>query len=162
MGNPEKKETAQNTVTDVVPRHLEGIDPDKVDWKAKDDEYWRSVLSEQQLAVCRGAGTERPFSGQYCAFKKPGTYRCFCCGQELFDGGSKFDSGTGWPSFFEALKPGLIDYHSDSSHGMVRTEVRCSRCGAHLGHVFDDGPPPTGKRYCINSICLLHTPSTPK
>lgn len=140
------------------PKHLQGIDANKVDWRAKDAMYWQSVLSAEQYAVCRGAGTERPFSGQYCSFKKPGTYACACCGLDLFSSESKFDSGTGWPSFFEALKPGLIEFITDKSHGMTRTEVRCARCGAHLGHVFDDGPPPSGKRFCINSLCLLHEP----
>ncbi|RIL11486.1 MAG: peptide-methionine (R)-S-oxide reductase [Proteobacteria bacterium] len=138
------------------PRHLTQLDPDTVDWKAKDKDYWKEVLSPERFAVCRGADTERPFSGKYCQFKVKGTYYCACCGRKLFSSDKKFESGTGWPSFYEASDPDAIDYRSDTSHGMQRTEVVCKRCGAHLGHVFDDGPPPSGKRYCINSVCLIH------
>ena len=140
----------------MVSSHLKNLDPDKVDWKAKDAAYWQSVLTPEQYQVCRQAGTEPRFSGKYCLAHRPGTFLCACCGLQLFSGDKKFDSGTGWPSFFEAAKPGIIDYVEDDTLGMKRTEVRCARCGAHLGHVFDDGPPPTGKRYCINSICLIH------
>jgi len=137
------------------PKHLEGIDPDKVDWKAKDDAYWKSVLSSEQFSVCRKAGTERPWSGQYCSTHEPGSYFCICCGQALFKSDDKFESGTGWPSFTEPVKPDAVEEHSDTSYGMIRTEVNCARCHAHLGHVFEDGPPPSGKRYCINSVCLF-------
>lgn len=141
--------------------HLVGINPDTIDWRSKDEAYWREVLTAEQFRVCRQGGTERPFSGQYCGTKAVGQYRCSCCGQPLFSSASKFDSGTGWPSFGEAALPGALQYLKDTSHGMVRTEVRCNRCDAHLGHVFDDGPPPQGKRYCINSVCLLHESDQP-
>lgn len=136
------------------PSHLKGIDRDSVNWKEKDDDYWREKLSPEQYQVCRKGGTERPFSGAYCQSSGRGTFICSSCGLELFSSESKFDSGTGWPSFTETAREGAIEYLPDRSHGMQRTEVRCSRCGSHLGHVFDDGPPPTGKRYCINSLCL--------
>ena len=142
----------------ALPVHLREIDPDKVDWRSKGPEYWQKVLTPEQMKVCRGAGTERPFSGTYCMFKESGTFVCACCGQNLFSSDSKFDSGTGWPSFTAATKDGVLELRTDTSHGMVRTEVLCARCGAHLGHVFDDGPPPSGKRFCINSVCLLHSP----
>ena len=143
----------------TAPPHLRGIDCDAVDWTAKDEGYWRSVLTPEQFAVCRHAGTERPFTGAYCGRKEPGRYRCVCCGLPLFEATTKFDSGTGWPSFTAPLTPEAIAEHADRSHGMIRVEVRCGRCAAHLGHVFEDGPPPTGLRYCINSICLLHEPN---
>jgi len=139
---------------ELAPTHLQGLDVDSIDWKAKTDDYWKQVLDPERYAICRKAGTEYPFTGKYCATKATGTYRCACCGQELFSSKGKFDSGTGWPSFSEAANPNAIEYIPDNTHGMTRTEVRCKRCGAHLGHVFDDGPPPSGKRYCINSVCL--------
>lgn len=142
----------------VIGDHLKTLDPDKIDWRSKDEQYWRSVLTPEQFRVCREAGTERPFSGAYCGTKAIGVYRCSCCGLPLFSSTDKFDSGTGWPSFTEAALPGALVHHEDGSHGMQRVEVRCARCDAHLGHVFDDGPPPSGKRYCINSVCLLHEP----
>ena len=135
---------------DELPAHLKGIDPDSAD-------YWKEHLSSEQNQVSRGAGTERPFSGKYCMFKESGSFVCACCGKLLFKSDSKFDSGTGWPSFTQAVDDGALELRTDTSHGMVRTEVLCKRCGAHLGHVFDDGPPPSGKRFCINSVCLLHS-----
>ena len=124
----------------------------------KTDAEWREQLSQSQYTVLRKHGTERAFTGPYHDSKEAGTYLCAGCGLPLFDAATKFDSGTGWPSFDQAL-PGAIEYVRDASHGMIRTEVRCANCGSHLGHVFDDGPTGTGKRYCINSVSLEFTPT---
>ena len=114
----------------------------------------KEKLSPEQYEVCVNKGTEPPFSGKYVDCKDDGTYTCVCCGEELFKSDTKFDSGSGWPSFWQALSDEKIEYVSDTSYGMVRTEVNCKKCGSHLGHVFDDGPNPTNLRYCINSLSL--------
>ena len=124
----------------------------------KTDAEWRAELTPEEYAVCRQKGTERPFSGRYWSTKEPGGYRCTCCGAELFASEAKFDAGCGWPSFASALDPEGVEQSVDKSHGMTRTEVTCKRCDAHLGHVFDDGPMPTGKRFCINSVSLKLEP----
>ena len=125
---------------------------------------WRKRLTAEQFNVTRMKGTERAFTGKYWNTTTPGTYRCVCCSEPLFRSGEKFESGCGWPSFFapiDGAKGQTIAEHADNSHGMRRTEVTCRRCGAHLGHVFDDGPPPTGLRYCINSASIVLEPKKP-
>jgi len=121
---------------------------------SKTDEEWKKTLSPEQYNVCRNKDTERPFTGKYNDCKEKGVYKCSCCGNELFDSDTKFESGTGWPSFNKPINEENVKCESDTSLGALRTEVMCKKCGAHLGHVFDDGPQPTKLRYCINSISL--------
>ena len=125
----------------------------------KTDQEWQAELTPEQYEVLRRQGTEPPFTGKYVYSKESGTYRCAGCGAELFSSGTKFESGTGWPSFYEPMDEGGVELRQDRSHGMVRTEVVCAACGGHLGHVFDDGPRPTGLRYCINSAALKLDPA---
>lgn len=120
----------------------------------KTDEEWKQLLTEDEYVVCRQKGTERPFSGEYNDTKEDGVFRCRCCGEPLFNSTEKFDSGSGWPSFYRPASESGIEESMDSTHGMTRTEIQCSACGSHLGHVFTDGPQPTGLRYCVNSLSL--------
>ena len=124
----------------------------------QDDEYWRDKLSPAEYHVCREKGTERAFTGEYWDCKKDGVYNCRCCGEPLFLSDTKYDSGCGWPSFFKPVEEGAIKEERDTSHGMIRTEVMCEKCGSHLGHVFEDGPQPTGLRYCMSGIAMNFTP----
>jgi peptide-methionine (R)-S-oxide reductase len=120
----------------------------------KTEEEWKQQLSPEQFHVARKAGTEPAFTGKYWDTKEKGTYNCVCCGAPLFESDTKFNSGTGWPSFYKPVDPAAVAEHTDSTYGMVRTEARCAKCDAHLGHVFPDGPKPTGLRYCMNSASL--------
>ena len=138
-----------NNVLDFAKQNLA---PDKQ--VKKSNEEWKQQLTPEQYRVTRQHGTETPFSGEYCESHAPGMYACVCCGTELFDSTLKFDSGTGWPSFTEPVKDNVIRYIKDTSYGMTRIEVLCNICEAHLGHVFPDGPPPSGLRFCINSASL--------
>lgn len=120
----------------------------------KTEEEWQQRLTAEEFVVCRQKGTEKPFSGEYYDSKEEGAYLCRCCGEPLFSSSAKYDSGSGWPSFFQSLNHDAVNEDQDSAHGMTRTEILCNRCGSHLGHVFPDGPEPTGLRYCVNSLSL--------
>jgi len=125
----------------------------------KSDSDWREELTPEQYNVCRGKGTERAFTGEYWDEHREGIYLCRCCGEALFSSATKYDSGSGWPSFWKPAQEGVITEHRDVAHGMIRTEIVCQSCGSHLGHVFPDGPKPTGLRYCVNSASLKLEPT---
>jgi peptide-methionine (R)-S-oxide reductase len=144
----------------AAPATAQTAEPATADKVTRTDAEWRSVLDPARYQILRQAATERPFTGAYTYSKETGTYQCGACGNPLFSSDTKYDSGSGWPSFYEPLTPDAVEFVDDSSHGMVRTEVRCGRCGSHLGHVFPDGPQPTGQRYCMNSLALDLHPGT--
>ena len=152
------KKKASDTKLDTISSHLakEGTEKEwsKIAWKEKDKTYWKKVLDPVVYHITRQHGTERPFTGKYVDWKKEGTFICSNCGQKLFSSNTKFKSGTGWPSFWDVIDQSKIIQTKDHSFGTIRTEISCSRCSAHLGHVFNDGPKPTGLRYCINSVAL--------
>lgn len=150
---------AADVPTTIASSHLAGVDVDREDWQEKTRSWWKETLPGPVYRVCRESGTERPFTGALLSAETSGEFLCSSCGHVLFEGESKFKSGTGWPSFSDTAGEGAVKEVVDRSLGMVRTEVRCGRCDAHLGHVFPDGPEPTGLRYCINSVCLLHAPA---
>lgn len=156
-----KKAAGDEKIGHISP-HLKTLNPEEVDWKSKSDGYWKKVLTPVQYNVTREEGTERAFTGQFWDFKDEGVYSCSNCGQHLFSSETKYKSGTGWPSFYQPIKPENVGEKRDSKFGMERVEVHCSRCGAHLGHVFKDGPEPTGLRYCMNSVSLNFIPKDPK
>ena len=148
------KKSADDQKIGLISAHLKDIDINQVDWKSKDKAYWKKVLSPVQYSVTREDGTERAFTGQFWDNKEEGVYSCSNCGLPLFNSKTKFKRGTGWPSFYQPIKSENVGENKDSKFGMVRTEVHCARCDAHLGHVFPDGPQPTGLRYCLNSVSL--------
>lgn len=153
--NEQTKETTMAKPDDTTPPNAINDTSDKV---IKTDAQWRQILTSEQYNILRQAGTERPYTGKYNDFFEKGMYECAGCGQILFESDTKYPSHCGWPAFYDVEQKGRVLLRTDRSHGMVRTEVLCSLCGGHLGHVFGDGPPPTGKRYCINSASLKFVP----
>ncbi len=135
-------------------KNMSNLSNDTTNKVVKTEEEWKQVLSPEQYRVIREKGTEAPFSGKFYLHNEKGVYVCAACGAELFTSETKFDAGCGWPSFFEAIDSSRVVYTRDTSHGMIRTEITCAKCGGHLGHVFDDGPKPTGLRYCVNSLSI--------
>jgi methionine-R-sulfoxide reductase len=160
IGSVTREEPESNTEAGPVP----GIVPPEFDSDGKlmkierPEAEWRGILTVEQFGIMRAKGTERPFCGDLLDNKREGLYVCAGCSLPLFESGGKFSSGTGWPSFFEPVDPRHVEEARDSSHGVIRTEITCARCGAHLGHVFDDGPKPTGRRYCVNSVSMSFIP----
>ncbi len=158
----QRSQVAQESATQDFAAQRAGKKPDRPDKVIKTEEQWRQLLTPEQFSVTRHKGTEQPFSGQHWDNKKKGTYTCICCKNPLFDSKSKFKSGTGWPSYFQPIDKLATRRILDYSGGVERIEVTCSRCDAHLGHVFEDGPQPTGKRYCMNSVALDFKPEQAK
>jgi peptide-methionine (R)-S-oxide reductase len=157
--SPPKPDNAMNNASHPNNPYYSRTDTTRLDLP---DSVWKQVLSPELYAVARHGETERAFTGKYWNYEGLGTYYCAACGNELFRSDAKFASTCGWPSFFETVRPGSVIYRPDNAFGMARTEVLCGRCGAHLGHLFDDGPPPTGKRFCMNSISLDFEPDKPE